>query len=86
MESIPFTAPSIIDSWVSVAIRGTFQGLYTLSMTALALLIVSFSLSCSWYPVVYPQFLVKPSEEFKYCVWLLPLEAQASPAIVAGNL
>jgi Beta galactosidase small chain len=40
----------------------------------------------SWYPVVYPQFLVKPSEEFKYCIWLLPLEAEANPAIAAGNL
>jgi Beta galactosidase small chain len=40
----------------------------------------------SWYPVVYPQYLVQPSDEFKYCIWLLPLEAQANPAIVAGNL
>jgi hypothetical protein len=54
-------------------------------MIALARLNVS-SFFYSWYPVVYPQFLVKPSEEFKYCLWLMPLEAEANPAIAAGNL
>jgi hypothetical protein len=40
----------------------------------------------SWYPVVYPEFLVKPSEEFKYCVWLLPLEPGDNPPFLAGTV
>ncbi|GKZ00493.1 hypothetical protein MPSEU_001001800 [Mayamaea pseudoterrestris] len=36
----------------------------------------------SWYPVVYEQFRVKPSQDYKFRFWLLPLEPNDNPAML----
>lgn len=39
----------------------------------------------SWFPVVYPEFLVKPNNDYRYDIWLLPLQKDDDPAFVARN-
>lgn len=41
---------------------------------------------CSWYPVVYPQYLVKPTSEYDYAIWLCPLRSDDNPANVARTI
>lgn len=40
----------------------------------------------SWFPVVYPEFHVKPHGEFKFQVWLMPVTKDDEPALVAGSI
>ena len=39
----------------------------------------------SWYPVVYPEFLVKPNTDYRYDIWLLPLRKEDESSFVARN-
>jgi len=39
----------------------------------------------SWFPVVYPEFLVKPDAPFHFDIWLLPLGKEDDASFVARN-
>jgi beta-galactosidase len=39
----------------------------------------------SWYPVVYPQYRVKAMSEYQYKLWLVPLEKNDDPSLLARN-
>lgn len=39
----------------------------------------------SWFPVVYPEFLVKPQNVYQYDLWLLPLKKDENASFVARN-
>jgi beta-galactosidase len=39
----------------------------------------------SWYPVVYPEFRVKPKSEYQYKVWLVPMEKNDDPSLLARS-
>ena len=41
---------------------------------------------CSWFPAVYPEYLIKADEEFKYKVWLVPFSPNDTPARVAKSV
>lgn len=40
----------------------------------------------SWFPAVYPDYVVKADEEFNYTVWLLPLSEGDDPYLLAKNI
>jgi hypothetical protein len=41
----------------------------------------------SWYPVVYDQFLVKPTNEFTYTIVLIPLrKVEDNPAVLSRTV
>lgn len=39
----------------------------------------------SWFPVVYPEFLVKANKDYRYDVWLLPLQKGDDASYMACN-
>lgn len=40
----------------------------------------------SWFPVVYPEFRIKPTRGFSFVMWLLPLEKDDDPSIIAAEV
>jgi beta-galactosidase len=40
----------------------------------------------SWYPVVYPEYLVKPTCDYDFSFWLLPLQAKDDPATLVRSV
>ena len=40
----------------------------------------------SWFPVVYPDYLVKPDKDFHYSLWLVPLSEGDDPLLRAKNV
>ena len=40
----------------------------------------------SWFPVVYPDYLVKPGKDFHYSLWLVPLSEGDDPVLLAKNV
>lgn len=38
----------------------------------------------SWFPVVYPQYLVKPTD-YQFCIWFLPLRRGDDACFIARN-
>lgn len=37
----------------------------------------------SWFPVVYPEYLVTPDKDFNYSIWLIPLSEGDNPLLLA---
>jgi hypothetical protein len=40
----------------------------------------------SWFPVVYSDYLVKPTVDYSYGLWLVPIEKGDDTAVSARNL
>jgi hypothetical protein len=40
----------------------------------------------SWFPVVYSDYLVRPTVDFNYGLWLVPLEKGDDAAVSARHL
>lgn len=40
----------------------------------------------SWFPVVYPEFLVKATDDFHYSLWLVPLKKDDDAAVSARHI
>lgn len=40
----------------------------------------------SWFPVVYPDYVVKPDKDFHYSLWLVPLSEGDDPLLIAKNV
>jgi beta-galactosidase len=49
-------------------------------------LVMGLGGDASWFPAVYPQFLVKPDKEYNFSVWLIPLSEGDDPIIQAKNV
>ena len=37
----------------------------------------------SWFPVVYPEFRIKPTQDYRFQVWLIPLTSEDDASVVA---
>jgi hypothetical protein len=37
----------------------------------------------SWFPVVYPEYLVTPDKDFEFSIWLMPLSEGDNPLLLA---
>jgi len=90
MANPPFMLTWITELWELGAILGKTHCdgmVYCMLLKGASL--TSFALLCcwarSWYPVVYDQFLVKPTEEYHHTIWLLPLERDDNASIIAGT-
>jgi beta-galactosidase len=40
----------------------------------------------SWFPAVYPDYLVKANEAFNYTIWMVPLSEGDDPLLLAKNV
>jgi hypothetical protein len=71
--------------WASVATIGkSAHALLVQSQLHLANII----LFCppSWFPVVYPEYLVKPTVDYNYGIWLVPIKKGDDAAVSARNI
>lgn len=78
---------STTESWAWAAIIGKTAGSAFSRLSQLSYLTrcCCFARSRSWFPVVYDEYLVKPTENFDYAFWFVPLLTKDSDASVSAR-